>query len=80
MKKILIVTANYYKDISLGLLNSAKKNLPKNFNIKIIKVPGVFEIPITISKYLKKFDAFVALGCVITVSYTHLTLPTTYEV
>ena len=30
MKKILIVTANYYKDISLGLLNSAKKNLPRN--------------------------------------------------
>ena len=65
MKKILIVTANYYKDISLGLLNSAKKNLPRNFNIKIIKVPGVFEIPVTISKHLKKFDAFIALGCVI---------------
>ena len=65
MKKILIVTADYYKDISLGLLNNAKKNLPRNFNIKIIKVPGVFEIPVTISKYLKKFDAFIALGCVI---------------
>ena len=65
MKKILIVTADYYKDISLGLLNSAKKNLPRNFNIKIIKVPGVFEIPVTISKHLKKFDAFIALGCVI---------------
>ena len=65
MKKILIVTANYYTDISLGLLNSAKKNLPRNFNIKIIKVPGVFEIPVTISKHLKKFDAFIALGCVI---------------
>ena len=65
MKKILIVTADYYKDISLGLLNSAKKNLPKNFDIKIIKVPGVFEIPVTISKNIKKYDAFVALGCVI---------------
>ncbi len=65
MKKILIVTANYYKDISLGLLNSTKKNLPKNFNIRIIQVPGVFEIPVTISKHLKKFDAFIALGCVI---------------
>ena len=65
MKKILIVTANYYKEISLGLLNSAKNNLPRNFNIKIIKVPGVFEIPVTISKNLKKFDAFIALGCVI---------------
>ena len=65
MKKILIVTTDYYKDISSGLLNSAKKNLPRNFNIKIIKVPGVFEIPITISKHLKKYDAFIALGCVI---------------
>ena len=64
-KKILIVIANYYADISIGLLNSAKKVLPKNFNIKIIKVPGVFEIPVTISKNLKKFDAFIALGCVI---------------
>ena len=64
-KKILIVIANYYKEISLGLLNSAKKNIPRSFEIKVIEVPGVFEIPITISKYLKKFDAFIALGCVI---------------
>ena len=65
MKKVLIVSADYYKDISLGLLDNAKKNFPKNFKIKIIKVPGVFEIPVTISKFIKKFDAFVALGCVI---------------
>ena len=64
-KKILIVNANYYQDISLGLLGSTKKILPKNFEIKIIDVPGVFEIPVTISKNIKKFDAFVALGCVI---------------
>ena len=31
----------------------------------MINVPGVFEIPVTISKYLKKFNAFIALGCVI---------------
>tara|TARA_Y100000816_G_scaffold107253_1_gene74766 strand:+ start:2012 stop:2401 length:390 start_codon:yes stop_codon:yes gene_type:complete len=64
-KKILIVTANYYKEISDGLLSSALKTIPKIFKIKIIKVPGVFEIPVTISKNLTKFDAFVALGCVI---------------
>ena len=64
-KKILIVLANYYKDISDGLLKSALKNIPRSNYVKIIRVPGVFEIPVTISKNLKKFDAFIALGCVI---------------
>ena len=64
MKKILIVLADYYEDISSLLLRSAKNNL-SNFSLKIIKVPGVFEIPVTISKNIKKYDGFVALGCVI---------------
>ena len=64
-KKILIVIADYYKDISFSLLKSAHNYLPKNFEVKIIKVPGVFEIPVTIAKNLKKYDAFIALGCVI---------------
>ena len=64
MKKILIVIADYYEDISSSLLKSAKNNL-KNFSTKVIKVPGVFEIPVTISKNIKKYDAFIALGCVI---------------
>ena len=62
-KKILIVMANYYESISEGLLIAAKKELPKPINL--IKVPGVFEIPVVISKNIKKFDGFVALGCVI---------------
>ena len=63
--KVLIIQANYYKDISTALLKSAKNELKNFAKINIISVPGVFEIPIVISKNLKKYDGFVALGCVI---------------
>ncbi len=64
-KKVLIVISNYYKEISEALLKSTKSYLNKQTNLKIIKVPGVFEIPVIISKNINKFDGFVAIGCVI---------------
>tara|TARA_B110001450_G_scaffold251316_1_gene271261 strand:+ start:591 stop:977 length:387 start_codon:yes stop_codon:yes gene_type:complete len=64
-KKYLIVIADYYKDISSGLLKSVKSLLPRSATIKVVNVPGVFEIPVTIAKNIKKYDAFIALGCVI---------------
>ena len=64
-KKCLIIIADYYKVISRSLLKSAKDMLPKSTSIKIIQVPGVFEIPVTIAKNIKRYDAFIALGCVI---------------
>ena len=63
--KVLIVQANYDKDISTALPKSAKTELKNCAKINIISVPGVFEIPVVISKNLKKYDGFVALGCVI---------------
>ena len=63
--KVLIIQANYYKDISIALLKSAKNEIKNFAKINVISVPGVFEIPVVISKNLKKYDGFVALGCVI---------------
>ena len=64
-KKILIVIANYYRDISKQLLNSALGELKKNSKINVIEVPGVFEIPVTIIKNINNYDGVLALGCVI---------------
>ena len=74
MKKILIVNANYYKNISKKLVISSKKKLEKSAKINIINVPGIFEIPIAIRKNIKKFDGFVALGCVIKGQTPHFDL------
>tara|TARA_B000000532_G_C18664197_1_gene318144 strand:- start:86 stop:508 length:423 start_codon:yes stop_codon:yes gene_type:complete len=74
MKKILIVNANYYKNISKKLIISSKKKLNKSVKINIINVPGIFEIPIAIRKNIKKFDGFVALGCVIKGQTPHFDL------
>ncbi len=71
-KKILIVCANYYPEISKNLTKGAINYLNKNYklNIKnsgvvIIEVPGVFEIPVVIAARIKKYHGFIALGCVI---------------
>ena len=75
MKKILIVNANYYKNISDNLIVGAKSTLIKNsVRLKIINVPGVFEIPIIIKKNINKFDGFLALGCVIKGETPHFEL------
>ena len=71
-KKILIVMADYYETISKGLLHNTKKVLQEQFDL--ISVPGVFEIPVTIAKNIKKYDGFIALGCVIKGETPHFDL------
>ena len=63
--KILIVLAKFYEDLSKNLILGAKEKLKGKANIKIIEVPGSFEIPVVISKNIKKYDGFVALGSII---------------
>ena len=63
--KILIVLADYYKEISVKMLDSTIDHIDKKSKFNLIRVPGVFEIPVVISKNIKKYDGFIALGCVI---------------
>ena len=64
--KILIVSARFYKGFSKSLELYAVSTLDvKKIKYKIIPVPGVFEIPVVIAKNVKKYDGFIALGCVI---------------
>ena len=78
MKKLCVVVAEYYNDIARLLLDGAiKTSVDKKFDgviKKVYYVSGVFEIPVTISKYINKYDAFVALGCVIKGETAHFDL------
>ena len=65
-KKVLIVCADYYLNTTLSLKVDAENILDESkIKHNSIHVPGIFEIPVVISKNIKKYDGFVALGCVI---------------
>ena len=73
-KKILIVTANYYPEISAELIKRAKKVKKAHTEYEEIRVPGIFEIPVIISRNIESYDGFVALGCVIKGKTPHFKL------
>ena len=67
-KKGLIVVSNYYEDISENLVNGCEAILKKNncqFDVKTVS--GSLEIPTLISINIKKkkYNFFIALGCII---------------
>ena len=65
-KKICIVQSIYNEDITEKLCSGASKAL-KAYRVKhsIEKVSGAFEIPVMIARLAKKYDGFIAIGCII---------------
>ena len=75
-KRILIVKADYYKEIAENLFKGAtqyleekkeQKEFYKFLEIKYdsYEVPGSFEIPHLINKKKDHYDGFITLGCII---------------
>ena len=65
-KNILIVSSNYYTEISKNLEEGAINLLKeKGFKYELINAPGCFEIPFLIKTNINKYNGFIALGCVI---------------
>jgi 6,7-dimethyl-8-ribityllumazine synthase len=69
--KVGIVVSQFNNNITEPMLEGAldvlKKNNVKKKNIKTVWVPGSFEIPLACQRLAKskKFDALVAVGCVV---------------
>lgn len=74
MSKVLIVSARFYDDIADEMEAGAQAVLAAaGCEVEVMRVPGAFEIPAAISMgcEAEKYDAFVALGCVIRGETTH---------
>ena len=66
-KKICIVQSVYNEDITKKMLERSVKLLKSKgiTSIKILKVPGSFEIPQVLSRVINKYDGFIVIGCII---------------
>jgi 6,7-dimethyl-8-ribityllumazine synthase len=74
--RILIVASPYYADIADALVSGATNEIEKNgAKAELVHVPGAFEIPgaiaLAAARKGRKYDGYVALGCVIRGETTH---------
>ncbi len=65
-KKILIIIADFYQEISENLQEGALEKLQDEGFIYDLKcVPGTLEIPIVLRKFLEHYEGFIILTCLI---------------
>lgn len=67
--RFAIVASRFNDEIVAGLLAGAMDCLTrhgaKEKRIDVIRVPGAFEIPQTVGKIAKRYDAIISLGCIL---------------
>lgn len=69
---VLIVVAPYYRQIADNLIAGAQATLDAaGASHDLIDVPGALEVPTAIRLAAKRYEGFVALGCVIRGETTH---------
>ena len=65
-KKILIISSNFYEEISENLIEGATNYLKsEKISYEIFKVPGSMEIPLFLKKHKNDYSGYIILGCVI---------------
>ena len=66
MNKVGIVVANYYPEITSGLLTGVQKTLDKKFNNEIYEVSGAWELVYKINNLIEveKINKFIAIGVI----------------
>ncbi|MDB6148733.1 MAG: 6,7-dimethyl-8-ribityllumazine synthase [Chthoniobacter sp.] len=74
-----IVASQYNAEFVHGLTDNARRELQaisNNFQIKLIEVPGAFEIPLAVQELAGKntIDAIIALGVIIEGATAHASL------
>jgi 6,7-dimethyl-8-ribityllumazine synthase len=67
MYRFAIIASQYNTVIMDRLIDGAKRALKDHEQVELIRVPGSFEIPLAVKRAAlsKKYDAVVALGCVL---------------
>jgi 6,7-dimethyl-8-ribityllumazine synthase len=70
--KVLIVEARYHESVADALADGATAALEKGgAQFERLSVPGALEIPPAIALAARRYDGFVALGCVIRTGSFH---------
>ena len=66
MNKVGIVVANYYPEITSGLLSGVQNTLNKNFSNEIYEVSGAWELVYKINNLIEveKINKFIAIGVI----------------